>query len=219
MKRFLLENTVTKFSYTQNLWNSKIKILDIGLDNESISRAKLVYRNIETYHGLDIRDLSEAERKSVDDFYLLDLDSDNLEDLQDNFYDLILMNHVIEYLNRGLDAVLNLSYKVKDGGYFFIEFPNINSLSRNIYRDYHFHCDSTHKHIYSISEVANTLLSNNFKVISAGYSRPYFKIVSLFPKALKELIFGKKPSLSHMSNKISYVYARKSTNLAYRLSE
>ena len=89
MKRFLLENTVTKFSYTQNLWNSKIKILDIGLDNESISRAKLVYRNIETYHGLDIRDLSEAETTGIDKFYLLNLDSDNLQSLQNDFYDLI----------------------------------------------------------------------------------------------------------------------------------
>jgi hypothetical protein len=67
------------------------------------------------------------------------------------------MNHVIEHLNRGLEAVLELSYKVKDGGYFFIEFPNVNSLSRSIYCNYHFHCDSTHKRIYNVSEIANVL--------------------------------------------------------------
>ena len=172
MKRFFLKNIVTKFFYTQNLWNEKIKILDIGLDNESISRAKLVYSNIQAYHGLDIRDLSEDEKKVINEFYLLDLDSDNLQSLHDDFYDLILMNHVIEHLNRGLDAILALSYKVRRGGYFFIEFPNVNSLSKSIYCNYHFHCDPTHKRIYNISEIANILISNDFEIISLVILNP-----------------------------------------------
>ncbi len=80
---------MTKFFYTQNLGNRRIKILDIGLDNESISRARRVYQDIEVYHGLDIRDLSEAETTGIDKFYLLNLDSDNLQSLQNDFYDLI----------------------------------------------------------------------------------------------------------------------------------
>jgi hypothetical protein len=119
------------------------------------------------------------------------------------------MNHVLEHLENGLSVVENLSKKVSTNGYFFIEFPNVNSLKKNFFCNYHFHCDSTHKRIYQVSDISNILLSNGFEIISAGYSKPILKVIYTLPKEILNLLLGKAVSLPHLSNKISHIYARK----------
>jgi SAM-dependent methyltransferase len=209
MQKFLLQTGVTKFFYTRNISGQKLKILDIGLDNSSLRRAQLAYSNINLYHGLDVCEIDAEQQKKLDKFFLVDLDQDTLEDLENNFYDLIIMNHVLEHLENGLSVVENLSRKVSTNGHFFIEFPNVNSLKKNFFCNYHFHCDSTHKRIYQVSDISNILLANDFEILSAGYSRPMLKVISAIPRQILNILSGKPVSLPHLSKKISHVYARK----------
>ena len=48
--------------------------------------------------------------------------------LADNHYDLIILSHVIEHINNGLDVVERLSKKLKFGGHIYIEYPSLKSL-------------------------------------------------------------------------------------------
>jgi hypothetical protein len=209
MQKFLLQASVTKFFYTRDIADKRLKILDIGLDNASLSRARLAYPNAKVYHGLDISDLNETEQSQIDRFFQIDLDKGDLGELEDGFYDLIIMNHVIEHLEKGLDVVYALSSKVANQGSFFIEFPNVNSLKKSLYCNYHFHCDATHKRIYEVNDIVNLLISNNFEIISAGYSKPIWKAFYASFNWVKGLVLGKAVSVPHLSNKISHVYARK----------
>ena len=209
MQKFLLQTGITKFFYTRNIAEQKLKILDIGLDNSSLVRAQLAYSNMSLYHGLDVSEIDTEQKKKLDKFFLIDLDQDTLEDLENNFYDLIIMNHVLEHLRNGLSVVENLCKKVSINGYFFIEFPNVNSLKKNFYCNYHFHDDSTHKIIYEVSDISNILLANNFEIVSAGYSSPMLKVISAIPRQGLNILSGKPISLPHLSKKISHVYARK----------
>lgn len=211
IKEAFLKTGVTKFYYTRNTKEKGLNILDIGLDNKSIDNAKLVYPSLGVYHGLDIADITDNDKEKIDCFYKINLDDSNLDQLENNFYDLIIMNHVLEHLDHGLEAVHKLSKKIKPEGEIFIEFPNVNSLQKKSFFSYNFHCDSTHKRIYQVSDVANILLKNDCEIISAGYSKPIWKYVYLIPKVFLNLIKGNTlgSSFAHVSNKISHVYARK----------
>jgi 2-polyprenyl-3-methyl-5-hydroxy-6-metoxy-1,4-benzoquinol methylase len=206
----LKQTAMTKFYYTKGIADEKLKILDIGLDNSSVVNAKLIYQNHKEYHGIDIVDINQAEKK-IDKFFLMNLEDLDFDIIEDEYYDLILMNHVLEHTINGHEIIDKLSAKLKLGGHFFIEFPNVNSLYKRNYFTYHFHCDSTHKRIYKVSDIANILLLNNCEIISAGYSKPIWKYIYLAPKLIIDLILRNEmgASLAHISNKISHVYAKK----------
>ena len=201
INRFLLRTGVTKFYYTRSILKNKIKILDIGLDNFSIDRVNRLYQNIQEYHGVDVCDISDENKKKIDP----------LDVLEDGYYDLVIMNHVVEHLEKGLYVIDQLSNKVKQGGVLFVEFPNVNSLNKHNSYTYNFHCDTTHKRIYTVESIANILLANDFEIVSAGYSKPPWKYIYAIPNMLLNFVKGNEigSSLAHVTNKISHVYARK----------
>jgi hypothetical protein len=201
----------TKFYYTRKLHHRKLRILDIGLANSSIDDARLVFKNLAAYHGLDKFEIGKDCRSKIDKFFLIDLEKDLLNDLPDKYYDLIIINHVIEHLENGLEVVDNLSDKINNNGHFFIEFPNINSLAKESMFSYHFHCDPTHKRFYNLTDMANVLLSKNFKIVSAGYSKNIWKTLLAIPNFL--ILWLKKEktgsACAHFTNKITYIHAQK----------
>lgn len=54
-----------------------------------------------TYHGIDRENYNVDERHAANlgVFYRADLDTDSLDMVPNNFFDLIIMNHVLEHLN------------------------------------------------------------------------------------------------------------------------
>ncbi|MEJ2618282.1 MAG: methyltransferase domain-containing protein [Ignavibacteriaceae bacterium] len=134
---------------------------------------------------------SDHDFKLMTSFYNLDLENDSLEVIPDNFFDVIMVNHVIEHIVNGIEIIENLSKKIKRGGRIYIETPSVKSLSLPSQPGTLNFCDDvTHKKIYSLVDIVNVLLKNDFKIIKAGTRRdkigiffsPYFIIKKIIKK-------------------------------------
>ena len=167
-------------------WLSKdsIKILDVGCGNYSASRTKKYYQNC-IYYGLD-RDKNYnndvADFKAMENFYEVDLscNSNKLEALPNNFFDCIILSHVIEHLINGQDIILHLLSKLKKGGVIYIEFPSQRSLYLpSMKGTLNFYDDLTHKKTYQIKEIENLLINKNFSIIESGTRRSKKRIFFL----------------------------------------
>ncbi|MEK9600618.1 MAG: class I SAM-dependent methyltransferase [Bacteroidota bacterium] len=158
---------------------SDFRILDIGSGSHSSSITKKWLPNCH-YTGVD-RDVNydntAEDIQAMDDFIQMDLTELNFEKIPDDSYDVIIMSHVIEHLHNG-DQVLPLLFKkLKKGGLFYIEFPCEASASFPSKREtLNFFDDDTHVRIYSIKEVANIFMQENFVVKAAGKNRSWLNI-------------------------------------------
>jgi SAM-dependent methyltransferase len=164
----------------QNFSNcTDLKILDIGSGSHSSSITKKWWPDCH-YTGVD-RDVNydntPEDISAMDEFIQLDLTELDYKKIPDNSFDVIIMSHVIEHLHNG-DQVLPLLFKkLKKGGLFYIEFPCEASASFPSKREtLNFFDDDTHVRIYSIKEVANIFMQENFMVKAAGKNRSWLNI-------------------------------------------
>lgn len=175
----------------------KYDVLDIGCGGNSPSITKLVFPFCK-YTGID-RDFhyhnNENSIKLIDKKILHDL-NDEVEILKQKvgkqMFDIIIFNHVIEHTLNGLEILTATAKMLKPDGCIYIEFPSVRSLSLPSMRGTLNFCDdNTHMRIYSIQEVANTLLQEDCVIIKAGKR---FNIISilLFPMRILRYIFLKK---------------------------
>jgi len=176
-----------------NLYKGKdFAILDIGCGNHSASITKKYFPRCD-YYGIDKETYNndEYDFQLMTKFYKLDLENDSLEVIFDNFFDVIIMNHVIEHIVNGIEVIEILSKKIKRGGRIYIETPSVKSLSLPSQPGTLNFCDDeTHKKIYNLIDVVNVLIKNKFKIIKAGTRRdkvgifcsPYFVIKKIIKK-------------------------------------
>ena len=176
-----------------NLYKGKdFSILDIGCGNHSASITKKYFPKC-NYYGLDKDNYNnnDYDFSLMTRSYKLDLENDSLDEIPDNFFDVVIMNHVIEHIDNGIEVIEILSKKIKKGGRIYIETPSVKSLSLPSQRGTLNFCDDeTHKKIYSLIDIVNVLIKNNFKIIKAGTRRdkigiffsPYFVIKKIIKK-------------------------------------
>lgn len=179
--------------------NKEFSILDIGCGNYSASVTKKYFAECK-YYGVDkgVYNNSDYDFQLMTEFYKLDLEKDSLADIPDNFFDVIIMNHVIEHIVNGIEIVDILSKKIKDGGRIYIETPSVRSLSLPSQPGTLNFCDDkTHKKLYDIIDIANVLIKNNFRIIKAGTRRDKIGIFFSPYFVLKKFI--KKESISGFS--------------------
>jgi SAM-dependent methyltransferase len=187
---------------TPKLWHIKkyykkkpITILDIGSGNRSAIFTKKHIPNC-TYYGLDIiRDYNYDEKDFglMQDFYELDLTKLNFDTIPDDFFDAIIIAHVLEHLPNGEDVLMGLTKKLKKGGVFYIEFPGKISLSLpSMKGTLNFYDDPTHVRVYSHTDIAKLLLDNSFSVIKSGTRRSKLQILAI-PFKMVYYIFKKYP--------------------------
>ena len=176
-------------------WISKnhVKILDVGCGNHSASKTKKYYPNC-IYYGLD-RDKNYnndvADFKAMEKFYEVDIsrNSNKLEVLPNNFFDCIILSHVIEHLINGQDIILHLLSKLKKGGVIYIEFPSQRSLYLpSMKGTLNFYDDLTHKKTYQIKEIERLLKSKSFSIVKSGTRRSPKRILFLSIYLLGSLI-------------------------------
>lgn len=142
--------------------NQSFIMLDIGAGNNSAINSKKWFPRC-IYHGVD-KDKSynntPEDFNLMDKFYELDLVELNFKEIPDNFYDVIMMAHVIEHLPNGTEVIKALTSKLKPGGLIYIEYPSLKSTRLPSKKGtLNFFDDDTHCRIYSIMEIYNTLIS------------------------------------------------------------
>lgn len=159
--------------------NDEFKILDVGCAKSAV-KTKKYFKNCR-YYGLDYldkSDIGEEELKVMEQYHKIDLGKNNLSDLSDNFFDAIIMTHTLEHIKNGLSVIEELAAKLKNKGVIYIEFPSARSLSLpSMQGSLNFCDDPEHIRIYDIKEVANVLLSVDFKIIKAGIRRDLLKSI------------------------------------------
>ncbi|MDJ0798472.1 MAG: class I SAM-dependent methyltransferase [Calothrix sp. MO_167.B12] len=175
--------TPPKFRLFYSEYHSlKFCILDIGCGNHSPRLTKKWFPN-SIYHGVDryAYNNDKEDYEVMDQYFEIDLATGSLDCLENDFYDVIILNHVIEHLANSLSLIEKLCQKLKLGGKIYIEYPGVRSLTLPSMKGCLNFCDdSTHIRVYSVQEVANTLLSNSCKILEAGTRRIWLRII-LFP--------------------------------------
>lgn len=170
--------------------NKKLNVLDVGCGNHSPSETKLNFKNI-VYHGLDLEvnpNYFESDKSSIEKMFISNLDDLDLKEIENNYYDVIIMCHVIEHLHNGEKVISLLNSKLKKNGYFYIECPSPNSVNLpSMQGTLNFFDDVTHVKIYSIDTIIN-VLKNETVVISSGVVRSFFNLILIPYKILKSKI-------------------------------
>jgi SAM-dependent methyltransferase len=179
-----------KFQYVRRRFSSlSIRILDIGCGNNSPTVTKRWFPGCH-YTGADIQryNLTREDDAAMDAFYLLGTDGSGYEAIPDGSYDLVIVNHVLEHMTAPAPVLAALCAKLKPGGYIWIAFPSLRSLSLPSSEDetLQFCDDPTHVYLPDVREVANILLANKVKVLDAGRSREgFFTTLADVTKLLK----------------------------------
>ena len=170
--------------------NRRISLLDVGCGINSFAVTRY-WLPMVAYYGLDWRREEDASYyAAMDGFYLVDLERDSLDTIPDKSFHVVMLSHVIEHLNNGLDVVRGLTEKLAPGGYIYIETPSLRTLwLPSAIGFLHFHDDVTHKRLYSVYEIANTLLADGIKIVCGGRRRDLVGIFVLGPLALAHNLY------------------------------
>ncbi|MBS1745712.1 MAG: methyltransferase domain-containing protein [Bacteroidetes bacterium] len=103
------------------------------------------------------------------------------------------MAHVIEHLHNG-DEVLKLFLtKLKDGGFFYIEYPGKKSLNLpSMYGTLNFYDDPTHVRMFSIPELKKIFEDANCEILQSGTRRNPWNILAMPVRMIATWMKGKK---------------------------
>lgn len=156
------------------------KILDIGAGNHSASVTKKWIAECE-YHGVDLNKEyhnNENDFSLMDGFYEMDLTKLDFDIIPDNYFDAIIMAHIVEHLHNGDKVIEGLLKKLKKGGVIYIEYPCFKTTKFPSMREtLNFFDDDTHMRIYSVQELFNLLMKNDFKIQEGGTVRQWINIL------------------------------------------
>lgn len=153
------------------------RILDVGCGNHSPALTKYWLPGC-FYAGADIQEynLDAKDKAAMDAFYPVGVDGSGYEKIPDSAFDYVILHHVAEHMHNSSQMIARLCGKLKPGGYFWIAFPSLRSLSLpSAEGTLQFCDDSTHVFLPDVREVSNTLLMNDVKIIHAGTSRPFLR--------------------------------------------
>jgi SAM-dependent methyltransferase len=104
--------------------------LDIGCGNNSPGTTKHWFP-VCHYSGADIQQYNNdaADVAMMDTFYLLGTDGSGYSAIPDSSFDLVILHHVVEHMREPRPILANICSKLKPGGYIWIAFPSLRSLS------------------------------------------------------------------------------------------
>lgn len=171
--------------------NKPFTLLDVGAGNHSASRITSVFPNC-SYYGLDLdRSYNNDEKdiRAMKGFYQLDLTLLDYSAIPDNFFDGIVMAHVIEHLHNGDKVLPLLLRKLKPGGYFYIEYPGEKSVHLPSMRgSLNFKDDATHVRVYSVPELKGIFQLNDCRILNAGTRRNWWYILGMPVRIAESMI-------------------------------
>ena len=163
--------------------NKPIRILEIGCGNGwAIS---YISTNIE-YYAIDRGDFyGESLKNKGVKFLILDVNENNLP-YEDRFFDLVMLNHVIEHISN-YERFLKELYRVSvNGGYVYIRTPDISRVGHLFFEDY------THIKPYTMNSLNSMMGSYGFKHIVGLFSdHARINLDVITNGKMRKLVFGK----------------------------
>lgn len=160
-----------------------VRVLDVGCGNDSCQLTRYWLR-VSEYHGVDREHWNNqsADYAKMDRVFILDLDSDDLSQIPDEHYDVVIMNHVIEHLENGYTVVESLLRKLAKNGAFYIETPSYRTLNFPSATGFlNFYDDPTHKRLYDVQQIVDLLMAKEMRVRSFGIRRSLTRILFMTP--------------------------------------
>lgn len=177
----------------QKIGHRPFKILDVGC-GEWYPRWKYWFPNCE-YYGLDYSGLDNdfpIDKQNIPlmkKFYNIDLNTLRFHDIPDNYFDVIIMGHVVEHLYNAQNVIIEIIKKLKPYGYLYIEFPSIQSIFLPSCRGtLNFFDDKTHQMVFDYKKLSNFISKLGYEVLEYGIIKNYFNIAIIPLKALKRRI-------------------------------
>ena len=178
--------------YMQKPDGSGAKVLDVGCGDRAPYSTYEYYPNVE-YSGIDYREVPGISAMYA--FYKYNIDGNDLADVPNNKYDVIILSHIIEHVNSGQKLLATLTKKLKSGGIIYIETPSERSLHLpSYYGTLNFYDDSTHTRVYSLTEMKDILQQNGCRILKSRIRHNLKKIIFLPLYAVSMLIRDKKIS-------------------------
>ncbi len=171
----------TRFKELRKIYSGrKFSLLDVGAGSHSATITKQWFPLCD-YYGIDKEksynnDASDFE--AMTEFYELDLTVLDFTLIPENFFDVIIMSHVIEHLHNGDEVLRLLLNKLKSGGFIYVEFPSKRSTRFPSKRDtLNFYDDPTHCRIFTVEEISSILPENKFQVLKSGVRRDWLRVL------------------------------------------
>ncbi len=97
----------------------------------------------------------------------------NLGDIQsqnfpDDFFDAIIINHVIEHVHDVEELLKNCFKKLKKGGRLVVATPNTDNWQHRLYKKDWFQLDPPrHLHLFNIKNLEKIITRNNFSIVKS----------------------------------------------------
>jgi len=175
----------TKLQSARQYFKKKpLKVLDVGCGNRSCELTRY-WLNVQEYVGVDREywhgDQSGYER--IDRMFFMDLDMDSaLSSVEENYFDLIIFNHVIEHLRNGEKVLAGLYRKLRAGGMIYVETPNLVTLNYPSAIGFmNFYDEPTHIRIYPIQVLVAEMVGIGYKIRRFGQRRDWLRLMLFSP--------------------------------------
>lgn len=156
-----------RLSYFHNLFNRKIKILEIGCgDCSLLMDLKDTFFGAELT-GVDLTFTDEIRKKCLNKRIRLIESSIENASLQENEYDIVIMNQLIEHLWKPVEVLHKINDSIVSGGLISIETVNIAGYDRRIFSKgfwggYYF---PRHFNLFSFESLKTLLEKAGFRVV------------------------------------------------------
>ena len=97
---------------------------------------------------------------------------EDIEEIPDNFFDVINLSSVIEHLEFPEKTIQLLNKKLIKGGLIIIKTPNWSSLARILFKKSWVHYDiPRHIYVFSSKNLKKLLIDKNFRILRTSYSK------------------------------------------------
>jgi SAM-dependent methyltransferase len=178
----------TKLQAARRRFGSQaLTVLDVGCGNRSCEIARS-WLNIREYVGVD-REYWHGDKagyEGIDRMVFTDLDADPLlAGVDDAYFDLIILNHVIEHLRNGEAVLAGLLRKLKPGGMIYVETPDIATINYPSATGFlNFYDDPTHRRVYEVRALVCEMARLGYRIQRYGRRRDWRRLILFSPLML-----------------------------------
>lgn len=194
--------------------NSDSKVLDVGCGDGNLLKCIQYYKDCNCV-GIDLFKLEDTDKIR---FFQLDITKDVFP-FQNDTFDLIIMNHVMEHLFEVSHMLREINRILKPGGRLYVETPNtrtvlLPSLNFKVEQGMpiNFFDDPSHIRPYSELALWHTL-KHDFIPIKTAKSRNWFRVVASPFMIAKGLFFGSRRDIFYYTwqliGGVSYIVCHK----------